>query len=335
MPQNNKKVTIFGYFGFKNLGDELILLSLVQNLKNRADITVLSKRPRETAGELGVRAVNRWNPFSAARQILASKTVLGGGGGLFQNKTSTLSLFYYLSLIVLAKIFSKRVVLLSQGIGPIHGRTARAVSRRILELADVITVRDRGSYEALKALGVKKEARVTGDAVFALDFSPSGIKKSGGPAAAGIALRSFREHRRFTGELREVLEQFRQGRKLSYIFYPFQVPEDNISGEDNRIISRPEELIREFAALDLVVGARYHSLVLARALQKPFIGINVDTKIKYLCESSGMPCLELNENTFKNNLKSSIIKLLNEKTPVIPEAYGQKVKESFSLVFDG
>lgn len=333
MPQNRKKVTIFGYFGFKNRGDDLILLSLVNNLKERADISVLSKRPEETAREFGVKASNRWNPFAVLWRILTARTVVGGGGGLFQNKTSTRSLYYYLAIIVAAKIFFKRVVLLSQGIGPINGKWPRYFSRVVLNLADVITVRDRGSYAELKKLGLKEDSIIAGDAVFALDFLPYRHERNS-CTRVGMSLRRFHDYGFFVSEIQEVQEQLKNNEKINFTFYPFHLPEDNIIGGEIRIKAHLEDLLKEFSNLDLVVGARYHSLLLAYAMHKPFIGINVDTKIKYFCESNGMPCLDLNKNTFKKNLKSSIINLIDKKTLFKPEEYGQRVIDSFSLVFD-
>ena len=333
MPQNRKKILIFGYFGFKNRGDDLILLSLVTNLRESSDITVLSKRPESTTKELSVRAVNRWNPFSVFWQVLRARSVVGGGGGLFQNKTSTRSLFYYLTIILLSKMLFKRVVLLSQGIGPIQGKWPRYFSRVILNLADVITVRDRGSYLELKKLGLKEDSIITADAIFALDYSAYRKERSGA-GKVGLSLRKFHDYGYFVEELQEVRDELKTSERISFTLYPFHLPEDNIVGGEIRIKAKLEDLLREFANLDLVVGARYHSLLLAYALHKPFIGINVDTKLKFFCETHDMPCLDLNKNTFKKNLKSSIIHMIGKKMEFKPEEAGKRVKDSFSLVFE-
>ncbi|OGF48702.1 MAG: hypothetical protein A2231_09560 [Candidatus Firestonebacteria bacterium RIFOXYA2_FULL_40_8] len=252
---------------------------------------------------------------------------------MFQNKTSTRSLYYYLSIILLAKILFKRVVLLSQGIGPIHDKWPRYFSRVILNLADVITVRDRGSYLELKKLGLKQDSIITADAVFALDFTAFRKEKTNS-SKVGMVLRRFHDYGYFVEEIQEVRDQLKNNENIGFTFYPFHLPEDNIIGGEIRIKAKLEDLLREFANLDLVVGARYHSLLLAHALRKPFIGINVDTKIKYFCESHDMPCLDLNKNTFKKNLKSSIIHMIEKKPEFNPEEQGKRVKDSFSLVFE-
>lgn len=332
MPQNRKKILIFGYFGFGNTGDELILLSLVTHLKTNAEITVLSQKPAETAAEFSVKAVNRWNPFVLLREIFRAGTVVGGGGGLFQNKTSTSSLFYYLLIILLAKTIRRRVVLLSQGIGPVFGKLSRFFSGKIIGLADIITVRDYGSYEELKKFGLKKEPLLTADAVLALDFSAFKNGKAGG-TKVGLALRKFDNYTHLLEEINKVCRDLEKSEKMGFIVFPFHLPGDNILGGEVRTPARPEEFLREFSSLELVVGARFHSLLLAYALGKPFIGLNVDTKIKYFCETHNMPCLELNNINFKENLKSSIIEMKGKKPDFTPEADRKRVQDSFLLVF--
>ncbi|MBY0405121.1 MAG: hypothetical protein K2X66_14570, partial [Cyanobacteria bacterium] len=57
-------IVISGYYGFDNLGDELILQVFTQQLMNGqynqpVSITVLSKNPEKTAQKYGVSAINR------------------------------------------------------------------------------------------------------------------------------------------------------------------------------------------------------------------------------------------------------------------------------------
>ena len=57
----NKRVCISGYYGFDNFGDEAILKTLVENLKNfekELNITVFSSNPQKTAKELNVNSVH-------------------------------------------------------------------------------------------------------------------------------------------------------------------------------------------------------------------------------------------------------------------------------------
>ncbi|MBQ6737281.1 MAG: polysaccharide pyruvyl transferase family protein, partial [Synergistaceae bacterium] len=81
------KIALLGYYGFGNLGDELLLRSSIEILENvnikREKIVVLSNNPAETSEVFKVKSVNRWK-FSEVRTALKqSEFLVLGGGGLF------------------------------------------------------------------------------------------------------------------------------------------------------------------------------------------------------------------------------------------------------------
>ena len=93
------RVALAGYYGFGNLGDELLLRASLEALERcgvgRDRVVVLSSVPAETSCILGADSVDRWN-LSAVRGVLrSSDTLLLGGGGLFQDSTSLLSCLWY------------------------------------------------------------------------------------------------------------------------------------------------------------------------------------------------------------------------------------------------
>ena len=53
------KILISGYYGFNNIGDESILRTVIDNLREKLediDITVLSQDPAQTSEKYGVKA---------------------------------------------------------------------------------------------------------------------------------------------------------------------------------------------------------------------------------------------------------------------------------------
>src|SRR4051812_14982118 len=121
-------VTVAGYYGFGNLGDELILSALLAELRQTvpsARVTVLSADPAGTVRRHGVSAVSRWNPASVLVRLLKSDLFVLGGGGLLQDQTSFGSLAYYLGLAWLARSFGSIVVLYAVGVDKISGRIAK------------------------------------------------------------------------------------------------------------------------------------------------------------------------------------------------------------------
>lgn len=327
-----KKILIFGYFGFGNLGDELILLSLIKNLKQMGNfsISVLSANPLKTSEEFKVKAIKRNNVFSVIKEIF-NNDILLGAGGLLQDKTSKKSILYYLGLIFLGKLFGKKVILFSQGIGPINFFLNRWLAKKVLNKVDLITLRDRGSFSELKKIGVGIKLIVTGDAVYGLNF-PKYKRRLHSHFRVGIVLRQFKNYKFFVKEIQEVYSELVKFRRVEFIFFSFHLSKDGVFEGRTIVKSDIKELIPKIASLDMIVGARYHSLVLASIFNIPFIGINCDEKIRNFCDFFKVECLNLRKNDFKKRLKSSIIKYMNKKVRYDITEVKRKVKESFKLI---
>ncbi|MFH0947826.1 MAG: polysaccharide pyruvyl transferase CsaB [Elusimicrobiota bacterium] len=164
-------ILISGYYGFKNAGDELILKAMITDLrfyKPDVNITVLSATPNETSNEHNVCAVNRWNVFSIVKEIAKCKMLLSGSGGLFQDTTGILSLWYYLLIILTAKIFKKTVFIYATGIGEIRYSFNIFLIKKCFNNVDFITVRTEQDKKLLVSFGINKEITVTADPVFGL-----------------------------------------------------------------------------------------------------------------------------------------------------------------------
>src|SRR3989339_1324471 len=81
------EIVISGYYGYNNVGDELILKSIVNDLKTLnpdITITVLSVKPKETSRKFNVKSINRYNICSILVELVKCKMLISGSGGLFQ-----------------------------------------------------------------------------------------------------------------------------------------------------------------------------------------------------------------------------------------------------------
>ena len=169
-----KNLLILGYYGFENSGDDAILIAITNTAK-RIDkdikITVLSNKPEQTKKLYGVNSVYRFNPYSIFKAVLKCDILLCGGGTLLQDGTSTRSLMYYLGVINLANKLNKKVILYSNGIGPIFKEKNITMTRKIVNKVSVITLRDESSKEYLEKIGVHHpKMLVTADPAFGLEL---------------------------------------------------------------------------------------------------------------------------------------------------------------------
>ena len=140
-------ILISGYYGFNNIGDESILRTVIDNLREKlpdVEITVLSQSPAQTAEKYGVKAARRMNLWDILRSVRRCDMLLSGGGSLLQDATSSRSILYYLFLLRLAQLLGKRTFIYSQGIGPISGGRNRRYTAYVLSRADGIVVREIG-----------------------------------------------------------------------------------------------------------------------------------------------------------------------------------------------
>lgn len=145
------KITVSGYYGFDNFGDETILFVLLNYLKSKKfDITVFSKNPETTSKKYGIKSLNTFSFFDVVNQIRKTDFLISGGGSLLQDATSAKSLIYYLFVLFLAWFFKKKIVIFAQGIGPINSFILRKFTKFILHKADFISVRDDKSLFLLR-----------------------------------------------------------------------------------------------------------------------------------------------------------------------------------------
>ncbi|MBR5468047.1 MAG: polysaccharide pyruvyl transferase CsaB, partial [Firmicutes bacterium] len=212
---HNKQYNVLmsGYYGFNNSGDDAILLSIHANLKklgNNIKITVLANNPEVTKGKYGVDVVDRYNALSVISAVRKCDVFISGGGSLLQDRTSTRSIVYYLSIIKLAKLMGKKVMLYANGIGPVEKPYNRNLVKRVVNKVDLITLREQNSCDELRSMGVDNEsAFVTADPVFTMEAvskeeSFKLLKKEGIPTdkpIVGVSVRNWKNLSPFAEDL--------------------------------------------------------------------------------------------------------------------------------------
>lgn len=355
------KVLLSGYYGFGNVGDESVLQSIIQGLRNfdpKVEITVLSVLPQLTKELNRVNSINRFDLLRIFFKMLKTDVFMSGGGTLMQNVTSTRSFFYYIGLILLAKLMLKKVVVFAQGFGPLKGGFSRGLARLILNRVDLITLRDRVSYNEIFKLGIKRpKIYVTADPSLILKTPPvvEGHKVLGlegvrsGRPLLGIAVRSIpgSKEDKFYKSLAEVIDWLSQKYKYAPVFVLFQCPQDmhetsrviNYMQEKSSVIfrmCRPQEMLSLVSNFDLLIGMRLHSLIFSAMSHVPMLGLSYDPKIRAFMKKIDQPCLNVNEGLVSQKLKTALEKILadKEKVRINLEAKRKGVYDQALLNFD-
>ncbi|MDR1966943.1 MAG: polysaccharide pyruvyl transferase CsaB [Synergistaceae bacterium] len=154
-------VLLAGYFGFGNLGDEMLALAAVDNLNccgiQKDKIAILSNDPGGSRMRLGIEAFDRWNASSVLRALGSSRSLMLAGGGLFQDSTSVRSCVWYWGLVRAARLLSASVIALGQSVGPLSSPISKAVAKNAFRSCRYVAVRDASSARALSEMKVSCE----------------------------------------------------------------------------------------------------------------------------------------------------------------------------------
>jgi polysaccharide pyruvyl transferase CsaB len=335
MHKKNKIITISGYYGFNNMGDEAVLLSILNILnkkgKNIKPI-ILSNEPVKTSSAYSVSSINRWSIKQVVLNILQSNVLISGGGSLIQDVTGVKSLLYYLSIIAAAKIFRKRTMIYSQGIGPLNSNFSKKMVRFVLNYVDCITVRDEASKNLLKKIGVNKDIKVTADPVLCqcskdidLSYGRNIIKRNGisqEQHIIGIAVRNWDDLKGYKKEIAKIADKLVL-KGYQVLFVPFHFPDDISACRDTmRIMEKDafimkdnvsvEEMFSLIGNLELMIGMRLHSLIMSAVMNVPMVGISYDPKIDNFLKIVSQPNAGRVETLTEEVLSKNIFKILND-----------------------
>jgi polysaccharide pyruvyl transferase CsaB len=309
------RVLLSGYYGFGNIGDEAILAATVQSLRARLPdlgISVLSESPSETSRDYGVEAFYRMSLPQVIGAFRNADLIVFGGGSLLQDSTSFRSLAYYLSILFLAKIMGKPVIIYANGIGPLKSHFGRYLTKSLLNTVTEISVRDDESLRLLREIGVVRQIKVTADPAFLLEAAPpprvgqilqeSGIDSS--MPMAWLALRPGRMSGAFYDSLAKAVAYLRReklfpcllvmqerdmpvvqalNQSLKDVFEP-EVP--HVSG------LTPSEALGVLKRGEFCFGMRLHTLILAAKAGVPSMGVEIDPKIGAFCRGLDLPVLK-------------------------------------------
>ena len=306
------RVVMSGYYGFSNAGDDAILQSIHGGILAASDdiqVTVLSHDPEQTRRQYGLDAVYRFDLVQVGRALRRCDALLSGGGSLLQDRTSTRSLLYYLMVIRWAKKLGKPVMLYANGIGPVTKPENRKKVKQTVELANVVTLRDRASAQELRDMGVKHpELHITADPVFNLvpadaDRGRELLAKAGLPGGrkfAAVSVRDWPAARQFPQQAAQLCDHLHRTYGLETVFLLMQPAADRETTEQVRramespsylldVPATPSELMAVLGQAELCVAMRLHTLIFAARMAVPTVGLVYDPKVDSYLKELDLP----------------------------------------------
>jgi polysaccharide pyruvyl transferase CsaB len=255
------RLLLAGFYGVRNLGDELMLRCLVRWMGASFRITVLSERPEESERISGLPAIRnvpllgqsawvdawvRGSAWRLLRELTTFDALAGGGGDVLRDDRGWKHLSFATEKYAVARMSGIPWYILNAGIGPPRTAYGRRMLQFVLQGARLVVVRDRDAYAVAQAMRGPARTYFAGDIVLAMPrLFPDECRADGRPPALRepyvlVCLRGYANmFGRFAmtearlQRLAAALDTFAQ-RGLRIAFLPFQQHDT----EDDDVIHR-------------------------------------------------------------------------------------------------
>jgi len=296
------RAVLSGYYGQGNGGDEALLATLLQMLPPHVTPVVLSGHPQQTRDRYGVESHDRMAILPILQTLGCGDVFIWGGGSLIQDVTSAMSPFYYGGLMVLAEKMNLKTVAWAQGIGPLLRRQTRWLAQRCFAHCTRVSVRDGVSAALLADWQIP--CLLAPDPVWALVSKP--VPGLGDLPAPRVAV-TLRNHPQLTqkrlANLIRALVDLQKATQAFILLLPFQKSEDLAIAEEIQLqlqdvskillLEDPQLLKGVYRGVDMAIGMRLHSLIMAASEGCRCFALSYDPKVNRLMEELEMPGWDL------------------------------------------
>ena len=303
-----RRIAIAGWFGSDNLGDELILGSLVKALRARgAEPVAISIDAPGTSRDHGIPAVAHRDPRQSLtlRRLLRDADGLAIAGGVIQSETSPWNIPFHVSRLRAAAAVRCPASAIGMGVGHVRGLLGLSLSRRSLRHLSHLVVRDNDSAERLRDWSIGG-AVVGADPVIALQPPPvepedtmcvilRPANRRGPRTAAGKAKKAPRQAATIDRIARSI-DAAAAATGLAPRFVAFQASRDGpLHEEVARRLKTPADVVTptlhtvlgEVGRSRVVVTMRYHGGVAALLHDRPAVLLNYSPKMASLGGEAG------------------------------------------------
>lgn len=345
------KIGIVGNYGNDNNGDESILYGILQQVKQTfsvtsEDITVFSNNTQQTSERYGVHSYPLYykkgnlyktfiHTFRNNKQYVSDfdLLIIGGGGILmdFYRREAHL----YLTYAMMAKQCNIPYIIYGCGAGPLDTLSGKISIRLMCRYAANISVRDPQSKQLLQRIGVKKPIEIIGDPAFTLKADREDYAEK--PMNIGVSAVPYynanywpegdvAKYETYITSMAKNLDHVIATQNANITFFATKFPQDVTVTKDiqkkmqykqqTRIIDEnlvPERLLEVTGSLDIVIGTRLHSLILATNSETPIIAVSYHTKVQDFMSFVGASdrCLQMQDLQDDEEALSNIVEKLS------------------------
>lgn len=351
------KIFIVGYYGYDIVGDDCVLDGIISKIKQKiSDVEfIVSGYDKQKIEEFFPVTGVYWKDLEKILQYVKEcDLIIVGGGGIFNEydpwchegmltKDADFNV-YCASIPIIAKYAKKPCILLSIGVEPLYSNLAKKDVKLAGELSDLVCVRDNGSRKTLMDIGINpKNIHVFSDPCYLISTKSDNYlpeRKNPDLLRIGVSLRNWdfnNNQNKWELEITKGLDLFAEKHHCEFWFLPFQQsPEHGIHADDIDILNRIKNNMKnsfkvkidqtsydfkkiriQLSQCDMVVGMRFHSIVLSTLYGIPCIGIDYSLKTNSIINRSNLSKYSVSINTVTcNSLLFALESCLSKKQEI-------------------
>jgi L-malate glycosyltransferase len=303
-------VLLFGYYGYNNIGDDCMLMGLLENLikyenVKKVFVVIFNDQNNKIIKNDKIKKISINNNYDKIRilsyMFLTDVAVWGGGTALYEKDDGDIKgVKKILKIIKFLKIIGKKYVLLNIGIGKCENKKTKIIIRKILSKAYLIIFREINSLKkAQDIIASKNKYSIGGDMVFLLknyieNISQTLKRKGQKKILVFSGVCEYKDNDQLVYIYSDIIRNAILLMDIYVIFLPCHQGQNN----DNLFHEKLKEKINnnncdiynyrdldEYVGIvksaDIVISMRLHGMVLADICRIPVIGVMYSPKIEY------------------------------------------------------
>jgi len=258
------------------------------------------------------------------KNYLDADVIISVGGG-YLNDNFPVAIIRWLFEFYFGKLLGKKVIIYANSVGPFNKSWSRPLVRFVFNKLDLITLRDSQSKEVLDSIGVNpSRIHVTADAAWCIE--PLSYKEGfrlledevpdlGEGLKVSISVRRWefykgdnnKAHSKYIKTISTLVDHLVENR-CAEVFFLSTCTAFGGYRNDDRLVAHdivenirnlgrvkilhgeylPEQLSAIYANMDIHIGTRMHSNILAMLSETPVVAIEYEPKTKGMMDSFGL-----------------------------------------------
>jgi polysaccharide pyruvyl transferase WcaK-like protein len=308
------RIVLFGYYGNHNLGDDLMLEGLLDELCDEPslkEIAVVVAKNYYPSRWPRVRFIETTGPaakLGILYRIARSRAVVMGGGTCIYETPgeNNAGLYGLLRILRTSAVLRARTAFCCVGVGEICTDRGRDTIRSIMAMSSQLSFRDEGSYQAAAALVPERGAFSRGgDLVFLNRMVAREQPRAGSGGAMGAigfsGVHAFKDDPEVVAATARNLQALSSAFGATIVFIPMHRGTFHDHAFHRAVAARlprevvvafadfasPQEALERLRSVDFLIGMRLHAIVLADLLSVPNLAVEYSPKVRAYVEKTG------------------------------------------------